>query len=335
MKDYYRILGVERTASTADIKKAYKKLAVKYHPDKNPDKEDVFKEIGEAYQTLSDDGKRKSYDNKMSFSYDYKRWGEAFGKADTAKNFHKASRRKGASKGHDIRVNFTLTFEESIKGVDKTVEVHKRKRCPLCDGTGASKQKQCGTCKGKGVVRAVKRVSFMNDEAVKLTACNICDGTGLVIDTPCTMCKGQTTVPDVKKVIIKIPAGVEDGQFVKMTGLGNAGSNGGENGDIIAAITVTPDKRYERIENDLYTTIDVTPSDLVLGSEIKFDFFGDTLNAKIPKGTSSTAKIKMNKKGVKDGALFIRFNIQVPTSPTPEEIELYEKLRELEWNCGN
>lgn len=335
MIDYYRILGVERTATQQDIKLAYKKLAIKYHPDKNPGAEDKFKEVNEANAVLSDPDKRKDYDNKMSFSHDFKRWGEAFGTANTAANFGQKARRKGPSKGPDQRVNFKITFAESITGVEKTVEIARRKKCPMCDGTGASVQKKCPTCDGKGVVRVARKESFIAGDGIVVESCYTCDGSGLVIDTPCTLCKGQTTLPDTKQTKIKIPAGISDGEFITLTGMGSAGKNGGQNGDIIVYVQVVPDSKFERIGNDIYTSVDVTPSDLVLGNELNLNFFGREIKAIIPPCTGSNAKIKLNKQGIKEGALFLSFNVMVPTSPTEEEIELYQKLRDLEWNCGN
>lgn len=336
MKDHYQILGISRSASAYEIKAAYKKLAIKYHPDKNPDSEEQFKEVNESYSTLSDDSKKKAYDNKMSFTHDFKRWGEAFGTANTASNFHKKATRKVSMKGQDLRVNFTISFEDSIVGVEKKIEIHRRKRCSMCDGTGAKKQKQCGLCKGKGVVRKLHRPVLMEDSnSIRLDTCDECDGFGLIIDTQCTMCKGVTTLPETKRVKVKIPAGIEDGNLVKMIGLGSAGHNGGENGDILAYIVVIDDSNFKRKGNDIYTTFDVTPSDLVLGKDIEINIFGKTLKAAIPKGTRSTAKIKLNKQGVKDGSLFLTFNVLIPTDASDVEIELYEKLRELEWNCGN
>lgn len=336
MKDYYQILGISRSASETEIKSAYKKLAVKYHPDKNPDSEAQFKDVNEAYSTLNNESKKKVYDNKMSFSYDFKRWSEAFGASNTATNFHKTVNRKVPSKGQDIRVNFTISFIESIIGTDKLVDITRTKRCPLCDGTGASKQKQCTTCKGKGAVRRVHKAVFIDDDnSIQVDVCNDCNGTGLVIDTPCTMCKGETILPDKKRLTISIPPGMEDGNFVKLVGFGSAGRNGGENGDIFVYISVDPDPKYERKGNDVYTSYGVSPSDLVLGREFEAELLGKKVKVVIPKGTRSTAKIKLNNQGIKNGSLYITFNVLIPTDPSDDEIELYEKLRELEWNCGN
>jgi molecular chaperone DnaJ len=336
MKDHYSTLGVSRSASTSEIKSAYKKLAVKYHPDKNPNSESIFKEVNEAYSILSDAGKKKVYDNKMSFSNDFKRWGEAFGTCNTAASFHKKTNRKVPIKGQDIRVNFTITFESSITGIDKVIEVNRKKRCSLCDGTGASKQKQCTICKGKGVVRKVhKATSIEDDNSIQVDICNNCGGTGLVIETPCTLCKGETILSETKHITVKIPSGVEDGNLIKVIGSGNAGRNGGANGDILAYIEVIEDSKFIRKGNDIYMSFDVSPSDLVLGADIKINVFGKIIKAVIPKGTKSTAKLKLKKHGIKDGSLFITFTVLVPTDASDAEIELYEKLRELEWNCGN
>lgn len=336
MKDYYKILGVSRSASASEIKKAYKKLAVKYHPDKNPGSEDQFKEINDVYSTLNDEGKKKLYDNKMSFTNDFKRWGEAFGTANTAANFHNTANRKVSIKGQDLKVDFTIAFIDSINGITKMIDVNRKRRCPMCDGTGASKQKQCELCKGKGVVRKVYRSEGdIEQYTIRLDICNDCGGSGLVIDVPCDMCKGETILPETKRVNIKIPPGVENGNLVRVVGAGSAGRNGGSNGDILAYISVTPDPKFMRKGNDIYTSFNVTPSDLVLGKTIEFNFFGKNINVIIPKGTKSTAKIKLLKQGINDGSLFITFIVQIPTDVSDDEIELYKKLRELELNYGN
>lgn len=338
MINYYSILGVDRTATQKEISKAFRDKGRTCHPDKFPDDPEAtekFQELSQAYAILSNPDKRKAYDNKMSFSNDFKRWGEAFGESKTATDFGKKARRKGPVKGPDQRVNFNISFKESITGVEKTIEIKRRKKCPMCDGTGASVQKKCPTCDGKGVVRRAKKASFMEGDTIVVDSCHTCDGTGLVIDTPCTLCKGETVLPDVKQVKIKIPAGIEDGQFITLTGMGSAGKNGGQSGDIIAYIQVKEDTSFKREGNDLYTSIEVSPSDLILGREVELNFFDRKTKAIIPPKTTSDTKIKLNKQGIKDGALILSFNVVVPSNPSDEEIELYQKLRDIEWNIGN
>lgn len=332
MKDYYKILGISRSASKIDIKSAYKKLAVKYHPDKNPNFEEMFKDVNESYSILSSEVKRQEYDNKMSFSNDFKRWGKAFGTSNTASNFSKSVNRKVPTKGSDIRVKITVSFIESILGIEKIVEINRTKRCPLCDGTGASKMKQCIICKGKGSIRRVHRaLSIDNDNSIDVELCTDCNGTGLVIDIPCSMCKGETVLPDKKELIIRIPSGIIDGEVVKVVGYGNSGRNGGVNGDILAYISVGIDNKYERKGNDIYTSCEVSPSDLVLGAEFELDLLGSKVKVIIPKGTQSTSKIKIKNQGVKDGSLFIKLNVVISSHLSDAEIELYKKLREFEW----
>lgn len=331
MADYYAILGVTRAASAEEIKAAYKKLAREYHPDKNPDTEDKFKAVNEAYAILSDEDKRRAYNNKMSFTYNYNRWSEAFGTSNAASSFHKKPMAKHVV-GGDITVDIAISLTECATGCSKLINYKKLIRCGLCDGSGAKTQKKCTICNGEGVVKQIKTVSMLAGRSIEVVTCNACNGSGLETDIPCDNCHGKTRQLDDASVRLKIPIGIKHGNYIKMSGLGNAGPNGGPNGDLIANISIKPHETFIRDDNDnIITTIEVSALDLILGKDIELQTLSDKVKIKIPAGTQPSAKIKLPGRGIKDGSLLVGFNVVIPSDLTDEQKNLYETLRNMEW----
>ena len=323
--NYYQILEILPNASESDIKTSFKKLAVKYHPDKHSGFEDKFKEINEAYSTLSDPIKRKEYDTKLSFSSQFKRWGAAFGKPNTATNFSHTAK-KEAPKGTDIHIFVDITLDESIHGTKKIITVDYGSRCPLCDGTGAKTRKKCTVCKGIGMVKKI-----IGGE-IKPAPCSSCNNSGLIIDDVCLHCKGTGLTKSSRDIEILINKGMKDGDEITVKGSGNAGFNGGAYGDVKIFINELPHKDYTRHGNDLNMKYEVSPIDLILGKEIIVNTPYGIVNTTIPMGTQVNSRIRIKGKGILDGDLYVGFNTIIPSNISDEEIELYKELRKMEFS---
>lgn len=328
---YYEILGVSRTASQDEIKRAYKKLAIKYHPDKNPGFEDKFKEIVESYETLSDDVKRKKYDSLNSFGYNFSRWGEAFGEASTAKDFHKNTGKPVPPRGSDVEYFLDISFEESINGVEKEILITRKRRCAMCDGTGASTQKKCTVCLGFGIVKTPKKADLRSEGGFEQIHCKKCHGSGLIIDKSCTLCHGETTILETKTFIVTIPPGIKDGNFIKIENGGHSGKNSGPYGSAIVYISVGEHPDYGMDGDVIISYINVTPSDLVLGKSCHFSRLGKSFKFEIPKGTQTTSYIRIPNEGLNGSDMLIKFRVLIPSNPSEEEVDYYQKLRDLEW----
>lgn len=322
--NYYVILGISSASNATEIKSAYKKLAIQYHPDKNPGYEDKFKEINEAYSVLSDEKKRSDYDSKLSFSSTFKRWGHAFGESTVAKDFGK-SYIKEPPIGETIRKLIILSLKDCLNGVTLEKSIEYDAKCPLCDGTGARTRKKCPVCNG---IAAVKKI--VNGEYV-VVQCDNCHSSGYVIDDVCLHCKGESTIKKTQTLSIKIPSGSKDGSIIKLAGLGNAGKFGGARGDLLFYIEQSEDDKFKRKGNDLHIKYDVTPLDLIIGKVFDLDTPTGTVTVTIPSGTQPTTKIRIKEKGI-GGDLFVAFNLVIPTNLSEEELELYTKLRNLEFS---
>ena len=343
-RDYYEILGVERTATEVEIKKAYRKLALKYHPDKNPDDKEAaekFREAAEAYDVLSDPDKKNQYDTYGRVMDDsmggFSSTGSVFDDllGDVFGDFFGTSSsrrsRNRPTKGQSIEMYQELTFEEAIFGVEKEVKVKKSENCKKCDGTGAEPggMKTCEKCNGQGVF--VQRNGIF---AVQ-TACPACGGSGKVIKEPCTECHGKGKHSIEKQIKVKIPAGIDDGMIMRVSGEGNAGSNGGPSGDLLLHIKVKDHKIFKRVDNDLHFTLPITVFDAILGREFEIDLIDGTKEViKVKPGTQVGERITLKGKGVPSvkgynvGNLYVDLNILIPTNLSKEQKEIFEKMRE-------
>lgn len=341
-RDYYEILGVERTATEVEIKKAYRKIALKYHPDKNPDDKDAaekFREAAEAYEVLSDPDKKNQYDTYGRVMDDsmggFSSTGSVFDDllGDVFGDFFGSSRRtrNRPTKGQSIEMYQELTFEEAIFGVEKEIKIKKSENCKRCDGTGAEPggMKTCDKCNGQGVF--VQRNGIF---AVQ-TTCPACGGSGKVIKEPCSECRGKGKHTVEKVIKVKIPAGIDDGMIMKVNGEGNAGTNGGPAGDILLHIKVKDHKIFKRVDNDLHVTLPITVFDAILGRDFEIDLIDGTKELiKVKPGTQVGERITLKGKGVPSingynvGNLYVDLNILIPTNLSKEQKDIFEKMRE-------
>jgi molecular chaperone DnaJ len=330
MKDYYDILGVTRLSLEEDIKAAYKTLSKKYHPDKNPSKEaeDKFKDIAEAYETLSDSDKRKQYDSKMSFSLDYTRWGHAFGQSN-ATSFTRPVKPE-APKGNDLKATIPLTLEEIATGCEKEIKINKWNRCNICDGTGASEMKSCSVCSGEGLVRKINTISLLAGKSIDVEYCKKCYGNGLEIKSPCLNCQGRGVVKKVTTIKVKVPALMTDKNFIVIKNQGDAGERGGRQGDLNIHIEEIPHERLVREGDILYTEIIVNYTDLVLGAVYPVQSLFNTYELKIPAGTEVNQSFRLKEKGMGKGDLVVKIKLFVPNSILEEHKKVFEALRLIE-----
>lgn len=353
--DYYDVLGVAKDASDGDIKKAYRKMAVKYHPDKNPgDKvaEEKFKEVAEAYEILKDADKRAAYDRyghgafQQGGMHSGGGWGsgdfhdpfdvfrEVFGGGGFGDFFGFGggnSRRSGKQAGSDLRYNLKITLDEAFRGVEKTIRYTRHVACSKCGGSGAapgSKKVTCKTCGGTGIF-SVRQGFFSMQQT-----CPDCHGVGTKIDTPCPNCKGSGRVREQCTTKVKIPAGIFDGANLRMGGAGEAGTNGGPSGDLYVATYVEEDSRFVRQGDDLHCTQKISFVTAALGGEIQIETIDGHANLKIPPGTQPGTNFRirghgmpiLNQRGAR-GNQYVKITIDVPTKLSKEE---KEKLQEFE-----
>ena len=372
-KDYYSILGVSKTANEYDIKKAYRRLAQQYHPDKHKgdkEAEQKFKDINQAYEVLSDGQKRATYDQfgeagEKGFGgtgnyggqtsgftgqgYDFSSFGDMGGFSDIFETFFgqqatNTSRRKrgrrGPRPGEDIEYDLNITFEEAVFGAEKDLLVTKTIACDRCRGTGAepgSKTILCPLCKGTGEVRAVRQTLF--GQMATSQVCSECYGEGKTIEKKCSQCYGQTRIRSNQKVRIKIPAGVDNGSTIRLSGKGEAGTFGGPSGDLYIHLKVGSSKNFVRNAHDLYCDVHVHPVQAILGDTVEVNtIYGnaggghDRPLLKIPAGTQSGKVFRMKGYGVKKlkseekGDQFIRVVVDIPTKLSRKEKALYEEL---------
>jgi len=357
MADFYSTLGVPRGSSDDDIKKAYRKLAMQYHPDRNngsKDAEEKFKEITEAYDILRDPQKRAAYD----------RYGEA-GLRGGAGGFHHVDlsealgifmrdfgafagldemfgfgggRSAGSGRGGaDVKVTIPLTLAEVATGVEKKVNAKLLEPCDRCEATGAepgSKAPTCSTCNGSGEVRRAQRSFF--GQFVTVAPCPTCKGEGTVVQSPCKKCRGEGRLREEREIKIDIPAGVATGQYMTLRGVGNAGQRGGPRGDIHVIFEVADDPRFERDGEELYTEVLVTYGQLVLGADIPVPTVTATTTLKVPPGTQSGQVFHLRGRGLPrvnasgSGDLHVRVQLWTPDRLTDEERGLVEQLNDVQ-----
>jgi molecular chaperone DnaJ len=347
-RDYYEVLGVARTATDGEIKSAYRRLAMQYHPDRNPnnpDAEEKFKECSEAYAVLADQEKRARYDRfghagvagaagaagfDPSVFQDFSDiFGDFFGFGDLFGGAGGGRRRSRAQRGADLREDLTLDFDESVFGTESQVTVRRHEECQDCRGSGAAPGKApvaCRTCAGRGQVR------YQQGFFSIARTCSTCQGTGSVITDPCPKCKGEGRTLTQKKIQVNIPAGVEDGTRIRYAGMGEAGYFGGPPGDLYIVLHVKEHTFFEREGNDLRCVIPVSFAQAALGTEINVPTMDGEHTLKIPEGTQSGTTFRIRNKGVPvlnghgKGDLFVDIRVQTPSKLTKRQRELLQEL---------
>ncbi len=354
-RDYYEVLGVERNADADTIKKAYRKAAIKYHPDKNPgdkEAEEKFKEAAEAYDVLSNEDKRARYDRfghagmggatgggagfggfggGFTMEDIFEQFGDIFGGAFGGGRSRSRSER--VNRGSDIRVTVKLTLQEIAEGVTKKLKINKTVACDKCGGTGAkdsSSYDTCSTCNGSGYVVTVQNSFFgrMQTQSV----CPTCGGTGRVIKHKCDKCGGEGVERGSEVVEVKIPAGVGDGMALTVRGKGNAARNGGISGDLLVVISEEYNPQLVRDGNDLIHNLNITVTTAILGGEVEVPTIDGKARIKITPGTHAGKVLRLRGKGLPDvngygrGDIMVVVDITIPDSLTKEERELVEKL---------
>lgn len=354
-RDYYEVLGVEKNAAEAEIKKAYRRLAAKYHPDVNHEAgaEEKFKEINEAYEVLSDADKKARYDQfgfagvDPNFNAGGNPFGGGFGGfsgfgdlGDIFGDFFGggASRSRSASsprKGENVVVQVDLSFEEAAFGTKKEVNVGRIETCDRCGGSGASDGTQpetCDRCRGTGQVSVTQ--NFMGMTMQSTAACPKCGGKGRIIRTPCARCKGKGKVRRNQKIMVDIPAGVDDGQSVRISGQGSAGSNGGPNGDLLVAVTIRKHALFERDGANVLCEMPISFTQAACGAEIEVPTLDGKVRYNIPEGTQTGTTFRLRGKGIpyvgykNRGDQYVTVVVETPTQLTREQKELLRKFEE-------
>lgn len=362
-RDYYEVLGVDKSADKETIKKAYRKLAVKYHPDRNPgDKtaEEKFKEATEAYEILSDDQKRPIYDQygfagldgmgggSSGYSHAFHDFSDLFGggfgdifenlfgggSGGFSSSFTSGRSRASNNDGASLRYDLELSFKDAVYGCKTEIHFKHNETCPVCNGTGGASgasRKTCGTCNGAGQVR--RSAGFF---AVQQT-CPTCGGKGTVIDKPCTGCRGAGVQEKEKRMTITIPAGMDDGKRITIPHQGDSGTNGGTAGDLIIVIHVRSDNYFERDGNDLYCAVPISISQAALGADITIKTLdGRHITLKIPSGTTQGKLLRIKDEGVpytnssRKGDLYVKVIVQLPTKLSRQQQQIMQEYAKLE-----
>ncbi|MCF6270295.1 MAG: molecular chaperone DnaJ [Melioribacteraceae bacterium] len=361
-RDYYEILGVSKNVSDDELKKAYRKLAMKYHPDRNPDDKEAerkFKESAEAYEVLRDSQKRAKYDR---FGHQGMRGGQDFHGFSNANDIFShfsdifgggsfgggggsifddifggggQGRRQRATgtPGQDLKVTLKLTLEEIASGTTKKIKLKKYKKCNTCNGTGAKDTASfhtCSVCSGAGEVKQVSRSMF--GQFVNIAPCNNCSGSGKVITSPCLSCRGDGRIYEESTIKINIPSGVSDNSYMTLRGEGNAGKNGGASGDIIAIFRELPHEYFIRDDDNIIYELSISYPEAVLGTDVEIPTLNGRAKLKIERGTESGKFLKMREKGIQHlnrhgaGDQLVKINIHVPKKVNSKEKELLKEL---------
>ena len=354
-KDYYAALGLEKGASEADIKKAFRKLAIKYHPDKNQgdkEAESKFKEINEAYQVLSDPDKKAKYDMYGTVDFDGSGFGaggfggfdfsDIGGFGDIFESFFGGGgggrRRNGPQRGSDLEYTINLTFEEAVFGVEKEISIDRSENCETCKGSGAkagTSKKTCPTCNGQGQVRVQRQTPL--GSFVSTSTCNTCGGSGTVIEEPCTSCHGRGHVRKTRKIKVNIPAGVDTGNVMPLRGQGNHGTNDGPPGDLYIRINVAPSKKFVRKGNDIYIDTHISMGKAALGTEITVATVDGDVKYTIPAGTQSGTLFRLKGKGVPRvnssgrGDQYVKVIVDIPKNLNDKQKDALKAFMEA---CG-
>jgi len=337
--EYYETLGVDRSASEDEIKKAYRRLARECHPDANPHDphaERKFKDLGEAFSTLSDPERRRQYDTFGAAGST----GVNFDPFDIFSSFFGASPfgggGRGRSGGEDLVLGLEITLEEVVKGATKQVSIRRKAPCETCEGSGAkpgTSAADCATCGGAGAVRSVSKSIFGN--VMSTHTCPACRGAGQHIDTPCVDCRGEGRIEALAKVDIEVPAGIEDGMQLRLSGRGQAGPRGAEPGDLYVQMSVVAADGLAREGNNLIATLKLPFTQAVLGARVKIDTFEGPVELDIPPGAEVGHVLKIRGKGIPNlrrpgrGDLLVKLGIDVPSDLSAEEQDLLRKFAEL------
>ncbi len=350
-RDYYEVLGVARGASEDEIKKAFRKLAFQYHPDRNKEKgaEARFKEINEAYEVLSDPEKRQVYDRfghagvgaGVGANGDFGNFGFGASFAEIFEQFFggatSQTRRAAGQRGADIRYELTISFEDAVFGCQKEIEVPRWENCSACRGTGAqpgTQTQRCSTCQGTGEIRRVQQSIF--GQFVNVMVCDRCRGEGKVITTPCSTCRGQGRVRNNRRVVVNIPAGVDDGINVRVTGEGEVSSRGGTPGNLYVSLTVKPHPIFKRQGNDIIYELPLSFTQAALGAEVPVDTLEGKTTIKIPPGTQSGSSFRLKGMGVPvvhstaRGDQHVIVKVVTPRNLTKRQQELLKEFAEIE-----
>ncbi len=357
-RDYYEVLGIERGASENEIKKAYRRLAVKYHPDRNPDDEgagEKFREATEAYEVLKDAGKREQYDRFGHAGFDPGGMPGGgfggFGLDDALESFLRnfggfggglgdifgggAAAAEAQGRGHDLQVKVKLTLHEAAEGARKKIRLKKQVPCPECEGSGAasgSRPATCGQCGGRGRVRQVRRTLL--GQMVTEGVCPACQGRGQIVDKPCGDCHGTGTIRGQETIEVRIPAGVSTGNYMEMPGRGDAGRQGSPSGDLRVVMEVAEDPVFERHGDDILVDVPISPLDLMLGVKIEVPTLDGRVALKVPAGTHSHKIFRLRGKGMprlnsdRRGDQLVRVLAWTVQDLETEERERLESVRE-------
>ncbi len=354
-RDYYEILGVSRNASAEEIKKSYRKLALQYHPDRNPnnkESEERFKEAAEAYEVLSDTEKRHRYDqfgheglrpgadfhgfqdiNDIFSSFSDIFGGGIFDEVFGGGRQQRQRRTTVGTPGSDLKIRLRLTLEEIATGVEKKLKIKKWKSCEICNGTGAksgSARTNCPTCNGTGEIRQVSRSMF--GQFVNISTCSTCGGEGRIVKDPCAACSGDGRIQGETTIKVTVPAGVADGNYIPLRGQGNAGRRGGPAGDIIVIIEEEPHEFFQRNNDDVIFELLLSYPEAVLGTEVEVPTLTGRSRLKIEPGTPSGRILRMRDKGIPHlnsygrGDQLVRIAIWVPSKLSAKEKELLRDL---------
>ena len=365
-RDYYEVLGVDKTATAEEIKKAYRKAAMKYHPDRNPgdkEAEEKFKELGEAYEVLSDSEKRSRYDQfghagvDPNFGAGGGGYGSGFGDFGGFGGFgdlgdifgdifgggrSRTSARNAPKRGESVGVRLELTFEEAAFGAEKDVSVQRIEHCPTCNGSGSADGtiETCSQCHGSGQVRTSQNFFGMSMQST--TTCPSCSGRGKMVKNPCNTCRGKGKVQRTQKLRVNIPAGINAGQSIRLGGEGCVGSNGGPNGDVLVEVRIRRHPVFRRENLDVLCTIPITFTQAALGAEIEVPTLDGKTTYTLPEGTQTGKEFTIAGVGIpqlgnskRRGNQRFTVVVETPTKLTKEQRELLEKLDKTFESKGN
>ena len=352
-RDYYEVLGVSKTATDAEIKSAFRKLAKKYHPDvsKEENAAEKFKEVQEAYAVLSDPEKRKKYDQfgHSAFQnnggaggfqgfdgFDFGDMGDIFDDILGGFGFSSNSRRSanGSRKGNDVLYRMTISFDEAVHGCEKDIDLDTVDNCPNCHGEGGFNSKTCPECRGSGTISSEQRTMF--GSFLSKTTCPECHGTGNIFEKKCPDCNGKGKIRKNKTITVTVPAGIDNGNRLRLTGKGEAGENGGRNGDLYLEFTVKDHDFYKRNEDDIYIDLPLTITEAVLGCTKEVPTIYGNVELTIPSGTQSLDKLRLRGKGIENvntkrkGDMYAVVKVIMPEKLTKEQKSLFESLANTE-----